>query len=83
MTSEQRTELQTCLSTARKSVNNVYAQAYLDRSAFSMAEEMGGDTAISVQILYCLNNMSGWKGPEARDCKARLKKLANDLRMHL
>jgi len=75
MTSATRTELTTVLNICRQNVKDPYALSYLSTDAFETAEELYGESALSTQLFYALNNMNSWKGPLARETKARIKKL--------
>lgn len=50
---------------------NPAARAYLDN--VEEAWQQYGERGLKDQILYVLVNLSGWRGPEARECKAILK----------
>jgi hypothetical protein len=54
--------------------NLAYALAYLDAMDRAIAEH--GPRVIPVQLLYVLNNLSAWKGEDARRVKAVLKSYA-------
>ena len=74
-------DLDTAIKTAKSEVKNPYAQAYL--KAIPDSIEMGGSlgnakSALKVQLLYALNNMSGWRGSVAREVKAVMKKFASN-----
>lgn len=49
-----------------------YAKAYLDK--LPLAEAMYDEHGYDVQLLYLLNNLSGWRGKEAKASKEAIKK---------
>jgi len=51
-----------------------YALSYLN--ALDQAYVQYGIEGVKTQILYILNNLSWWRGPEAREAKKILKKFA-------
>jgi len=59
------------IEAAGRGSKDVYAHAYIDAGL-----SMNNPEELRVQILYILNNLSGWRGDEARTVKAALKKLA-------
>lgn len=54
----------------KKSGDIMYAATYA-----SAGLRMTDPEEIRVQILYILNNLSGWRGPEAKETKDAFKKL--------
>lgn len=50
-------------------VKNGYALAYINAA---LNNHMTGHT-LKVQVLYILNNLSGWRGEDARRVKSELK----------
>lgn len=70
-------ELINAIETARKECKDPYAQSYL--RAMPTAESAYGDEGIGMQLLYCLDNMSGWRGENARATKLVFKKYAKML----
>ena len=66
--------LNKAISTAKKEVNNPYAQVYLQ--AIPQSIEMGGEHGFKIQILYALNNMATWRGETARKVKKILRDYA-------
>lgn len=55
---------------AKNSGDILYAATYA-RAGLRMTDP----EEIRVQILYILNNLSGWRGPEAKETKEALKKI--------
>lgn len=60
-------ELADAVEVARKEVKNPYGQSYL-RALPTAAEEYGAE-GVAVQLLYVLNNITTWRGEEARRVK--------------
>ena len=52
-----------------------YAQTYAQAA---MRDKMVGKM-LRVQVLYTLNNLTGWRGEQARKVKAQLNKLVKKL----
>jgi hypothetical protein len=54
-----------------------YAEPYVDAMACltSIDEDYGADSGRSV-VLYCLSNLTSWRGDTARAVKAELKSIA-------
>lgn len=70
-------ELIDAIQTAERECKNPFAQSYL--CGITRAIEEGGDHGLGLQLLYCLNNMSGWRGQSARETKIIFKKYAKIL----
>lgn len=64
--------LNEAIEIAKRECKNEYAQAYLN--AIDLAVDEFGSEGLRVQLLYCLSNMSSWKGENARLVKAVFKK---------
>ncbi len=67
-----RAELDQAISLAKSECKDAFALTYLN--ALPDAESMYGREGVSVQLLYCLNNMSTWRGENARATKLIFKK---------
>lgn len=52
-----------------------YAQTYAEAA---IEHKMVGNT-LKVQVHYVLTNLSGWRGKEARETKAKLNKLVKKI----
>jgi hypothetical protein len=74
---EDRIELRTAIETALRECKDPYAQTYLQ--ALPRSYEEYGEYGVGVQLLYCLNNMSTWRGETARETKKIFKKWAKIL----
>ena len=64
--------LNEAIAIAKKECKNPYAQTYL--RAIPEAIEFGGQVStakdgLRVQLLYCLGNMTTWRGETAREVK--------------
>ena len=66
--------LDTALQIAYNECNNPYAKTYLQAMPQARAEY--GEQGVKTQILYALNNMSGWRGETARSIKKILRAAA-------
>ena len=69
--------LDEAIKTAKRECKDPYAQTYL--RAIPQAIEEGAELStaqdgLRVQLLYVLSNMSGWRGPVAREVKSVMKK---------
>jgi len=65
-------ELQEAINLAIKECKNPYALAYLN--AIGESQELYGLRGLKTQLLYCLSNMSGWRGDNARKVKEVFKR---------
>ncbi len=67
-------------SIASPSVNvQTYARPYLEAiSTMDYVEDMYGAEYGDMIVAYLLNNLTGWRGPQARRIKAELKRLLAD-----
>ena len=75
---DPRQELVDAVNVALNECKDPYAQTYLQ--ALPLSREEYGLKGVGVQLLYCLNNMSTWRGETARTTKLILKKWAKLLR---
>ena len=55
-----------------------YIAAFDDNRQMATQVGTGQAAADRVQILYILNNLQSWRGEEARQVKAELKKIASN-----
>ena len=51
-----------------------YARAYARPAVVYQAYRQYGMRGLKTQVLYVLNNLRSWRGPEAKRIKARLKR---------
>lgn len=63
-----------CIRIMKDKVKDPYAQTYLQAIPDSIDE--GGSEGLRVQMLYVLNNCRTWRGEEAREVKAFVRKWA-------
>lgn len=59
--------IQEAVRTATEQCKDPAAQTYLH--AIDIAMDEYGSEGLRVQLLYCLNNMQGWRGEVARNVK--------------
>lgn len=73
-----RSALKWCLLSplGSRGIAATYIEAWLDGTVWCTTPARIAD-AESMQALYVLGNLGGWKGPEARVAKATLKLVAN------
>jgi hypothetical protein len=64
-------KLKRALDTAKINCKNSIAIAYID--AMDEVIRLYGDKGINIQLLYILNNLTGWRGELARETKIILK----------
>ena len=64
--------LDEAIEMAKRECKDNAAQSYLNALPLAVAEY--GTDGFKVQLRYILNNMSGWRGPVARECKAVMKR---------
>lgn len=68
---EACTKVISASETAKPGANIRYAASYAQAGL-----RMRDEASQRVQALYILNNLSGWRGEEAREVKAALKAIA-------
>ena len=51
-----------------------YARAYARPAVVYQAYRQYGIRGLKTQVIYVLNNLRSWRGPEAKRIKARLKR---------
>lgn len=68
-------ELASAISVAKEQCLNKVALTYLNAIPFAI--ERYGVQGLKVQLLYCLNNMSGWRGEKAKAVKLIFKKYSS------
>lgn len=76
---QRRSEMtyEEALLIALEEVKNPHAQSYLH--AIPLAEKTYGIKALGIQLMYCLSNMGGYRGENAREVKKAFKKKIKEL----
>lgn len=73
----------TALTWANTATGNAYAAAYLkelDRAGrFSQRRGEGYEYGVKVNLLYAIGNLAQWRGEEARNTKAILRRYTNGI----
>lgn len=71
LTKEEQMLLSSAIEVAKRLCPDSYAQSYL--RAIDESALLYGAEGVKVQLLYCLNNMQYWRGPDARSVKKIFK----------
>ena len=74
-------ELKQAIETALQQCKNPYALAYL--KAIPESEQTYGEKGLRTQLLYCLNNMTYWRGNTAKNIKGVFKRHIRELEKRL
>lgn len=71
LTPEETEQFSWAVGICRKECKDPYARTYLE--AIPQSIEEYGSNGLSVQLLYLLNNLSTWRGENARKAKEIFK----------